>query len=377
MREVPLLVFVGVVLTTMPFLAGAGHEKVAATEVDGTWRLTRYIENGKPNEEEVRANFLIVRKNGIQEITRGGTFFSKRKITIDPLKTPKQIDLVDDAGVCVVGIYEMGVDGMRLAILADPEKRKTERPSNLKDEGNIVAVYQRVQDKVQDAKEEGSNPQSVDDGQVRLEKLLGRFLKNNNRQWRFVYDDETQMTPESGKPIIVVRKGIMTYGVPVRSGDLITFDSIESLQRTIYDSSEGGKRTLSRELQNHSTMRYYLRRSLSGDWFFDTIMLSHSDPEFRDRPYFRGRVNWLADGIELVGLGTDNFFRQGGELFPGAFLSRRKLKQEGNRLVQTIRHQGYQLAKGPEGDILPIPDFSQPVGELFNSELKSEPILPD
>jgi hypothetical protein len=144
------------------------------------------------------------------------------------------------------------------------------------------------------------------------------------------------------------------------------------LQRTIFDVGSGGQRTRSREIQNHSTTRYSLRCSPAGHWFFETVFLSHSIPEFRDRPFQYGRINWLADGIELVGLGTDNFFRQGGKLVPGAYLVRKKLMREGDRLAETINHQSYELASGPEGDVLPIPDFSKPFGERFRSRLVSE-----
>lgn len=215
-------------------------------------------------------------------------------------------------------------------------------------------------------------PETVEEGMSQLERILGRYAEQDNRQWRFVYDDEVPYTPESGKRLVIARKGIETYGVPVRSGDLITFDTILSLQRTILDVGSGGERTPSREIQNHSTTRYSLGRSPSGDWFFEAAFLSHSIPEFRDRPFQHGRVNWLADGIELVGLGTDNFFRQGGKLVTGAYLVRKKLVREGDRLVESINQQGYELASGPEGEVLPMPDFSRPFGERFTSRLVSE-----
>ena len=220
-------------------------------------------------------------------------------------------------------------------------------------------------------------PKSLEEGMARLETLLGRYTDQDNRQWRFVLDDEVRTVPEPEKPIVVVMKGTQTYGVPVQSGNLIAFDFLLTTQRTIFNEGEEGKRTLSRKIQNHQTLRYHLRRSLSGDWFYDAVALSHSIPEFRDRPLETGRVNWLANGIELVGLGTDNFFRQGGRLVTGAFLVRRKLIREGNRLVEALRSQCYDLAKGSDADVLPIPDFSKPFGELFIHAWRSEPLGDD
>jgi hypothetical protein len=215
-------------------------------------------------------------------------------------------------------------------------------------------------------------PKTIDEGMSRLEKLMGRYTEQHNVQWRFVYDDEIPLTPESGKRLVIVRKGIETYGVPVRSGDLITFDVILSLKRKIYDLPPSGERTLSRVIQNHSASRYYLRRSPSGDWFFEAAFLSHSIPEFRDRPFQCGRVNWLSNGIELIGLGTDNFFRQGGKLVTGAYLSRTKLLREENCMIEAVHSQAYELTSGPGGDVLPMPDFAKPIGEQFKSKLVSE-----
>lgn len=220
-------------------------------------------------------------------------------------------------------------------------------------------------------------PKTIEEGLSRLEELLGCYTEQDNRQWRFVYDDEVETTPEPGKPIVIVRKGIMTYGVPVRSGDMITFDVILSLQRSIYDGSKGGRRTLSREIQNHSVLRYYARPTLSGDWFYDAAFLSHSVPDFRDRPFERGRVNWLPNAIELVGTGIDEFFRQEGTLVTGAYLSRKTLSREGDRLVERTHTQTYELADNPDGDALPIPDFSKPFGDPFTSRLESEPMQGD
>jgi uncharacterized protein (TIGR03067 family) len=137
----PACVYLAVVGMT---IAGLHAEEQKSTEVDGTWKLVEYIENGTPNADEVKANYVIVRKDGIQEITKNGEPFNKRKIEIDPTKTPKHIDFIDEKGTRVRGVYEIKGDTMKAALLFDDEKRKTERPADLEEKGNILAVYERV-----------------------------------------------------------------------------------------------------------------------------------------------------------------------------------------------------------------------------------------
>jgi uncharacterized protein (TIGR03067 family) len=145
MRVIALLIWACVAVACVPFVTAGDAEK-SETEVDGTWKLIKYIENGKPREEIVKQNYLIVRKHGVQEITKDGKPFSKTKFKVDPSKTPKHIDFLSDKGA--LGAYEIKGREMRLAILADPKKQKTERPGDLKEaEGNIIAVYERVKDK--------------------------------------------------------------------------------------------------------------------------------------------------------------------------------------------------------------------------------------
>ena len=145
MRVITLLICACVVLAGAPFVTADDAEK-RGTEVDGTWKLIKYIENGKPREDIVKQNYLIVRKDGVQEITKDGKPFSKSKFKVDPSKTPKHIDFLGDPGA--LGAYEIKGGEMRLALRADPEKQKSERPGDLKEaEGAIIAVYERVKDK--------------------------------------------------------------------------------------------------------------------------------------------------------------------------------------------------------------------------------------
>jgi hypothetical protein len=217
-------------------------------------------------------------------------------------------------------------------------------------------------------------PKTLDEGMVRLEKLLGRQSDKDLRQYQFDIKDGVRITPQPGKPIDQVTEGIVTYGVPVRSGGIITFDQIVNTNRKIYDIGQGGKQTLSRVVENHTVVRYILHLTSSGEWFYDGVYVSHNIPQFRDRPSETGRVNWLADGIELVGTGSDEFFRQGGGLAPGAFVQRRRLTLKGDQLIEDLRSKTYEFARSPDGDTLPIPDFSRPFGDEFKSVRQSVPL---
>jgi uncharacterized protein (TIGR03067 family) len=142
-----VLLIAGLIIAGMAGTATGDEQKPAIeANVDGHWRLTRYIEDGKPNDAEVQANYRVVRKNGVQEIFRDGKPFSQRKFEIDAEQSPKHIDFIDDCGARVRGIYQIKGDEMRVAILADPDRRKQELPRDLTEDDNILAVYDRIKE---------------------------------------------------------------------------------------------------------------------------------------------------------------------------------------------------------------------------------------
>ena len=64
-------------------------------QIDAAWKLTKYVENGKANDEVVKMDYRVVRKAGVQEITAGGKPFTKRKFTVDPEKKPIEVPNVE------------------------------------------------------------------------------------------------------------------------------------------------------------------------------------------------------------------------------------------------------------------------------------------
>ena len=120
------------------------EDAAVKSEVDGTWKLVEYIENGTPNAAVVEAGYEIRRQNGVQEIYSRGKLFSSRKFKVNAAATPRQIDFIDDAGKVTHGIYELTDDKHRAALFVDSAKGATDRPGGFDEPGLIVATYSRV-----------------------------------------------------------------------------------------------------------------------------------------------------------------------------------------------------------------------------------------
>lgn len=123
--------------------ASYAAEKSTPEEVEGTWKLTGYVEDGKAKPEEVKADYLVTRKAGVQEITKGGEIFTTRRYEVDVKNSPKTIDFISDAGR-TLAVYEIKDKMMRVAMYLDPAKLKSERPSDFEEAGKVVATYERV-----------------------------------------------------------------------------------------------------------------------------------------------------------------------------------------------------------------------------------------
>ena len=124
-------------------------KKLNATEIDGTWKLTKYFENGAANEEIVKQNYIIVRKDGLQVITKDGKPFSNTWFEVDASHSPKHVDFIHvedkDQQPSTLGVYEINDDVLKVALLTTNES--TDRPKKIELEGTIMAVYERVKSK--------------------------------------------------------------------------------------------------------------------------------------------------------------------------------------------------------------------------------------
>src|SRR3954464_4439731 len=82
----------------------------------------------------------------------------------------------------------------------------------------------------------GDEPRTIEEGAVRLEALLGRFDPDNNRQVRFEVGEEIRTRPTTEQSeILIVSRGLETYGNPYRLGESLAFDQVEQIRRTVYD----------------------------------------------------------------------------------------------------------------------------------------------
>jgi hypothetical protein len=70
---------------------------------------------------------------------------------------------------------------------------------------------------------------------------------------------------------------------------------------------------------------------------------------------------------------VDRFNVAGGEMVTGIGHGSQRFTRDGDRLERTLKMQAYYLAKDPEGNVIPIPDFSRPLGSLITLQSRSEP----
>jgi hypothetical protein len=138
---------------------------------------------------------------------------------------------------------------------------------------------------------------------------------------------------------------------------------LESVKRTIYELGDGDERTVVRRQQRYMAARWTLRVDENGVWEFDATFLAHSIPYAAGKPYLKGAVNWRNNGLELVGVGTDNAYAPDGSLTPVALYGKLKFTRDGDQLVIEDKWQFYHRVADPHGTLLPAPDFAQPVGQ--------------
>lgn len=204
-----------------------------------------------------------------------------------------------------------------------------------------------------------------EEGVTRLERLLGSYDAMDAKQFRMPIDTEIENRPEPDKPPVhIISKGELIIGNINRSGETVSFDMIESIKRTVYELQDNEQKTVNRRQQRYLLTRYTLHRGDSGEWEFDSIMIAHSIPMLVGKPYSKGSVKWLSDGIQLTGISTDRAFAADGKLIPVAVFGKITMTQgDGDdELLIEDAWQCYQLGTEPGGLSLPFPDFMRPVG---------------
>jgi hypothetical protein len=194
--------------------------------------------------------------------------------------------------------------------------------------------------------------------------LLGRYNPGNAKQFRIVIDKEFRNKPVENEPLVlIVSRGEVLIGTPFRLGNAIAFDLVETIRRTFYELDDKDRRTKKRRQQRYLATRYMLRFDENNRWSFDSAVMVHSAPEAVGIQGLRGTVNWLKQGVQLNGIGTDNTFTADGRSIPVAVHAQIALIRAGDELYIEDTWQDYHLGVDPAGNELPYPDFSRPVGE--------------
>ncbi len=118
----------------------------AQTEIDGTWQLVEWNENGRLDERVVADDYRIVRINGVQSIARGGMPFSASWFRVRH-DGDKWIEFWDEKSSKWAGFtrYRIDKDTLKVAQYIDEKRSGKEFPKDLKPrEGVIIVTYRRI-----------------------------------------------------------------------------------------------------------------------------------------------------------------------------------------------------------------------------------------
>jgi uncharacterized protein (TIGR03067 family) len=129
-------------------VANAAQDDLAKKDLDrlqGVWRLTSLVSDGKPIPEKDVKGVITIKANKWIEVDSGGTTVEST-IKLDPSKKLKAIDITPlsghDKGLLYLGIYS--IEGDTLKIYVKNAGGDTERPNEFKAVRNVnLLVLQR------------------------------------------------------------------------------------------------------------------------------------------------------------------------------------------------------------------------------------------
>lgn len=208
-----------------------------------------------------------------------------------------------------------------------------------------------------------ASPQTVQDAISHLERVFGSYEPKDARQFRMTTDGEVKNQPEPTKPpVLVVSHSEAVVGTPYRVGDAVSFDLVELVRREIYAVPQKTARTLVRRQQRYIAGRWSLRHDETGVWQADLIFLVHSNPKLCGACYLIGTVNWLPNGVHIVGTARDSVYASDGSLIPVVVQGRITFIREGDELRIDDTWQNYGLRIERAGSAVVAPDFGRPLG---------------
>jgi len=178
-----------------------------------------------------------------------------------------------------------------------------------------------------------------------------------------VASELTSQPEKDNSPILVESRGEVVIGTPYQIGDAVAFDMVETIKRSTYAVREDDEKSVVRRQQRYMAARFTLRVDENGVWEFDSTFAVHSTPNAVGKPYLTGAVKWLDNGVELIGIGTDNAYAADGRTIRAAVHGRIRLTRNGEALSVDDIWQAYHLGTDPDGVVLPFPDFKRPIGK--------------
>ncbi len=116
--------------------------------IAGTWKVVGLEIDGNPAKTEDANRLLVVNgDDGSWTLSVDGKEVSKGTSTIDPTKTPKQLDFTpssgDTRGVIFLGIYELGEKSRKMCFSPQGKPRPKELVSK-SGTGDILVKFERV-----------------------------------------------------------------------------------------------------------------------------------------------------------------------------------------------------------------------------------------
>ncbi|MBM3964660.1 MAG: TIGR03067 domain-containing protein [Planctomycetes bacterium] len=116
--------------------------------IAGTWQVIELEIDGNPAKSEDAKRLLVVNgDDGTRTLTVDGKEVSKGTSTIDPTKSPKQLDFTpstgDTRGALFLGIYELGEKSRKMCFSPQGKPRPKEFVSK-SGTGDILVKFERV-----------------------------------------------------------------------------------------------------------------------------------------------------------------------------------------------------------------------------------------
>jgi uncharacterized protein (TIGR03067 family) len=126
--------WIGFVAVAVLFVGGQ-DEAAQKKKLVGTWKIAKLV-TGDGEKDEFRDAKFILTADGTTELQKGGES-KKGTYTIDPAAKPRAIDIANDQGQTMKGIYELKKDTLKIAINVDPNG---DRPTEFTAGGSSAVV---------------------------------------------------------------------------------------------------------------------------------------------------------------------------------------------------------------------------------------------